>query len=130
MAKSQPRKLHSAFMRTERLVFAPWSEADWLSLKPIATDPDVMRYISDGSPWPDDRIREFVRRQIDGYRERDYCLWRLLDPSTAQMIGFCGLQPLVGTTEIEIGWWLAKTHWHRGLATEAARAVLQDAFER
>ncbi len=25
-------------MRTERLVFCPWSETDWLALKPIATD--------------------------------------------------------------------------------------------
>lgn len=24
----------------------------------------VMRYISDGEPWPDERIREFVGRQV------------------------------------------------------------------
>lgn len=32
--------------------------------------------------------------------------------------------------EIEIGWWLARSWWGRGLATEAARAVLRDGFER
>ncbi len=30
----------------------------------------------------------------------------------------------------EIGWWLARRCWGRGLATEAARAALWDAFER
>ena len=46
------------------------------------------------------------------------------------MIGFCGLQPLDGTPETEIGWWLARACWGQGLATEAARAALQHGFER
>ena len=117
-------------MRTERLLFAPWTEADWLALKPIATDPEVMRYISDGQPWPDDRIQEFVQRQIGCLRLHAYCMWQLLEASSGCMIGFCGLQPLESTGDVEIGWWLARSHWGRGLATEAARAVLEDGFER
>jgi len=117
-------------MRTERLLFAPWSEAYWLALNPIATDPEVMRYISGGQPWPDDRIQEFVRRQIDCFHLHGYCLWQLLEASSGGMIGFCGLQPLADTGHVEIGWWLARSHWGRGLATEAARAVLRDGFER
>jgi RimJ/RimL family protein N-acetyltransferase len=50
------------------------------------------------------------------------------------LIGFCGLQPLpelrLETEQIEIGWWLARAWWGRGLATEAARAALRDGFER
>jgi ribosomal-protein-alanine N-acetyltransferase len=46
------------------------------------------------------------------------------------MIGFCGLQPLDGTAETEIGWWLAHAWWGKGLVTEAARAALRDGFER
>ena len=117
-------------MRTARLLFSPWSESDWLLLKPIATDPEVMRYISDGQPWPDERIQEFVNRQIACLRRHGFCMWRLLEPETSQMIGFCGLQPLADTPEFEIGWWLARSHWGRGLATEAAHAVLRDGFDR
>lgn len=117
-------------MQTERLTLSPWRESDWLSLKPVATDPEVMRYINDGSPWPDDRIQEFVQRQITCFRERGYCMWKLTEPHTGQMIGFCGLQPLANTPDIEIGWWLARSHWGRGLATEAARAALRDGLER
>jgi ribosomal-protein-alanine N-acetyltransferase len=57
-------------------------------------------------------------------------MWKLLEPDTSQMIGFCGLQPLANTPDIEIGWWLAPSHWGCGLATEAARAFLRDGFER
>lgn len=38
------------------------------------------------------------------------------------------MQPLGTTPEVEIGWWLAPEHWGRGLATEAAGAVVDFAF--
>ena len=92
-----------------------------------------MRYIGDGAPWPEERARQFVERQIAHERERGFCLWKLLPrPLDAGqgLIGFCGLQPLPETEEIEIGWWLARAWWGRGLATEAARAAQSDGFGR
>lgn len=133
-------------LETPRLRLLPWAPDDWLQLKPIAQDPEVMRYISEGQPWPDERIREFVQRQIDGLARRGFCFWRLIyksesglesmEPGTRdvarenEMIGFCGLQPLAGTSDIEIGWWLGRAGWGKGLATEAAREALRDGFER
>jgi RimJ/RimL family protein N-acetyltransferase len=91
-----------------------------------------MRYIGDGAPWPEERSRQFVERQIALFDQRGFCLWKLV-PSCNEgggLIGFCGLQPLPEAEEIEIGWWLARAWWGRGLATEAARAALRDGFER
>jgi [ribosomal protein S5]-alanine N-acetyltransferase len=117
-------------LETPRMRLLPWQENDWLQLKPIAQDPEVMRYISNGQPWPDERIREFVARQVACFEARSFCLWRLIDKGTQDMIGFCGLQPLAETQDIEIGWWLARAWWGKGLATEAAREAMRDAFER
>ena len=89
-----------------------------------------MRYIGDGTPWSEERSRQFVERQIELYGERGFCLWKLSPKEGGGLIGFCGLQPLPGTPDIEIGWWLARAWWGRGLATEAARAALGDGFER
>src|SRR6266849_3342817 len=116
-------------METERLKLSPWGEDDIPSLRALSTDPEVVRYISDGVPWPEERIREFFERQRRLYAERGYCMWRL-SAGGGELIGFCGIQPLGDTGEIEIGWWLAKAYWGRGLATEAARCALSDAFER
>jgi RimJ/RimL family protein N-acetyltransferase len=117
-------------LETARMRLLPWQADDWLLLRPIGRDPQVMRYISDGEPWPDERIREFVGRQVAHFDRLGYCLWKLLLKETSEMIGFCGLQPLDGTAETEIGWWLAQAWWGKGLATEAARAALRDGFER
>jgi RimJ/RimL family protein N-acetyltransferase len=118
---------------TTRLDLAEWELGDKQALRPIATDPEVMRYIAGGIPWSDEQIREFVLRQMGHAAERGFCLWKLLlrEPRAAGRIaGLCGLQPLVGTEEIEIGWWLERDLWGRGLATEAARAALEFAWER
>ena len=115
---------------TARMQMLPWSSGDWLQLKPIAQDSEVMRYISTGQTWPDERIGQFVERQIACYAQRGFCLWRLLEKISGEMIGFCGLQPLEGAPDIEIGWWLACSRWGKGLATEAAREALRDGFGR
>jgi len=46
------------------------------------------------------------------------------------MIGFCGVGFWRDSQDPEIGWWLARHHWGRGLATEAARTALADASQR
>ena len=43
-------------IETERLNLSPWEADDWLEFRSIAADPDVMRYIGDGQPWPEERV--------------------------------------------------------------------------
>jgi RimJ/RimL family protein N-acetyltransferase len=116
-------------IETERLILCPWEAHDWREFRAIAADPEVMRYIGDGMPWPEERARQFVERQMSLFDERRFCLWKLALKDSG-LIGFCGLQPLPESEEIEIGWWLARAWWGRGLATEAARVALRDGFER
>lgn len=110
---------------TERLLIQEWQPEDWLPFRSIATDPEVMRYIGAGAIWSDERIQQFVARQINQAKARGYCLWKLVSKSRGELIGHCGLQPLWDTGETEIGWWLARREWGKGLATEAARAALE-----
>jgi RimJ/RimL family protein N-acetyltransferase len=126
-------------IETERLLLRPWRTEDRDAFRPIATDPEVMRYISGGKPWREEQIDEFVQRQISGLERNGFCLWRLLWKQRAErLIGFCGLQPWrdrpgldIGYHGvIEIGWWLARDCWRQGFATEAARAALQFGFEQ
>ena len=114
----------------ERLVLTTWQSSDWIALRPIATDVEVMRYITGGVPWSDERIQLFVNRQVELFLARGFCRWKLLVKPTEEMIGFCGVGFWGDELETEIGWWLARRYWGRGLATEAARVALRDAFER
>jgi ribosomal-protein-alanine N-acetyltransferase len=117
-------------VKTERLLLEPWRSSDWQVFRPIATDVEVMRYINGGIPWTDEKIQSFVNKQVILYSERGFCRWKIIEPSTGDLIGFCGPGMWRDAEDPEIGWWLARSHWGRGLATEAARAALQDALER
>ena len=117
-------------LETDRLTLTTWEPSDWLAFRPIATDVEVMRYITGGVPWTDERIQLFVNRQVELFSERGFCRWKLLLKPAQEMIGFCGLGFWGDLPDPDIGWWLARAYWGRGLATEAARVALQDAFER
>jgi RimJ/RimL family protein N-acetyltransferase len=110
-------------LETERLVLDQWQSADWTDFRPIATDSEVMRYITGGVPWTDEQIRGFVDRQVKLYSERRFCRWKLLRKPERELIGFCGVGFWRDAPEPEIGWWLERKSWGQGLATEAARVL-------
>ncbi|MEI9973489.1 MAG: GNAT family N-acetyltransferase [Ignavibacteriota bacterium] len=115
-------------LQTARLILDVWQPSDWTAFRPIAQDPEVMRYITGGRPWTDEQIRGFVDKQIRAYAERGFCRWRLLDAASREFMGFCGVGYWLHA--LEIGWWLARPYWGRGFATEAAQCALRDVFER
>lgn len=117
-------------LRTGRLILDVWRSSDWAAFRPIAEDPEVMRYITGGAPWSEEQIRSFVDRQVELYAERGFCRWRVLDVRSREFMGFCGVGFWGDGLEPEIGWWLAPRYWGRGFATEAARCALRDIFER
>ncbi len=117
-------------LETIRLLLLPWQRSDADLLRPIATDPEVMRCITGGVPWSDEQIQALVNQQIELYSQRGFCRWKLLEKPDGDFIGFCGVGFWRNAPDPEIGWWLARHRWGRGLATEAARLALRDAVER
>jgi RimJ/RimL family protein N-acetyltransferase len=117
-------------LETERLILCPWQASDWRDFRPIATDPEVMRYINGGVPWDDEAIQRFVERQVTRYEQEGFCRWKLVEKESRNVIGFCGAGIWRDLPDLEIGWWLARHCWGLGLATEAARVALRDIFSR
>ena len=55
--------------------------------------------------------------------------WLLHDRHSGQVVGDAVLQPVPRPTrEVEVGWHLARSHWGRGYATEAALRLLDHGF--
>jgi RimJ/RimL family protein N-acetyltransferase len=114
---------------TDRLYVRQWVPDDWKRLRPLVTDPRVLRHIGHGEPWPDDRTQRFVSGGIEKARTRGWVLWPVIHKADAELIGFCGFNDGF-SPDVEIGWRLLPEYWGRGLATEAARAVLDYGFRR
>jgi RimJ/RimL family protein N-acetyltransferase len=116
-------------IETERLNIRKWKEGDWLLLKPMSNDVDVMRYLG-GKLLSDEEIQTIARRQAENFETLGYCYWPLELKATGEFIGLCGVQPYKDEKLefYDYGWRLAKEHWNHGYMTEVARAVRDYAF--
>jgi ribosomal-protein-alanine N-acetyltransferase len=119
-------------IRTKRLLLREWRDDDLAPFWAMSADPEVMRHL-----WPvaDRAASDAAAAAIRGHFARHGFGFRAVElPGVAPFIGFVGLA-VVGfdapfTPAVEIGWRLAREHWGRGYATEAAAAALDEGFGR
>ena len=116
-------------IETPRLTLRPFKRDDLDALAALNADPDVMRYIGDGKPQSRAQTEMRINAILDHWEQHGFGLCAVVDRATRAFIGFCGLQYLDNTSEIEVGYRLAKRFWGMGLATEAAGATLRYGFE-
>jgi ribosomal-protein-alanine N-acetyltransferase len=119
-----------SFIETERLLIRTWMPGDASKVEKMYADPDVMRYIGAGGPWSPERTRELIAAMIERYERTGIGVWPVVLKADGAVIGACGLQPLPGSSDIEIGYLLDKPHWGQGYAIEAASAVLEWGFNQ
>ena len=117
-------------LKTERLLLRRWNEDDAENLYKYASDPDVGPIAG----WPAhqsvDESREVIRNVFSGKEAYAICL-----KEDGKAIGAIELK-LNGHTdmtdrddECELGYWLGKPFWGRGIMPEAVNEILRHAFE-
>lgn len=126
----QPPDPQPIVIETDRLMLRRLAVTDLDDLARLYADPEVRRYFPDGT-----LNREQTREELDWvievyYGRYGYGLWATILKDTRAFIGRCGLLPweIGGRTEVEVAYLLDRSHWGRGLATEAARAIVAYAF--
>ena len=116
-------------MQTERLVLRPWEDADAADLYKYAKDPEV----GPMAGWPVHTSVEGSLSVIRGVlgRPETYAICLRED---GRAIGSIGLH-LNGFTdmisrddECELGYWLGRPFWGRGIVPEAVGEMLRHAF--
>ncbi len=111
---------------TERLRLRPLREDDYERIYAVWGDPRVEPWIGPHTP---EAVRTELAFHIAHQREHGWSLWAVEERASGRFVGDCGLQPLaLCGPEVELGYDLHPEWWGRGLATEAARAVLRHAF--
>ena len=116
-------------LETDRLYLREMNQNDFHSLCKILQDEDTM-YAYEGA-FSNEEVQEWLDRQISRYQQWKFGLWAVILKETQEMIGQCGLtmQPWKDQEVLEIGYLFERSYWHRGYATEAAKACKKYAFE-
>jgi RimJ/RimL family protein N-acetyltransferase len=115
---------------TERLILRHFRTSDAQAMDRVLGDAYVMRF-GEG-PQTADRVRFWIRREItDRYPTWGFGKWAVVEKLGGAVMGYCGLARFTDRVlpgEVEIGYRLARAHWGKGYATEAARAAVAHAF--
>jgi RimJ/RimL family protein N-acetyltransferase len=109
-----------------------WRDDDLDALAAINADPEVMRYILDGSVRDRRQSADNLRRLQWEWATLGYGRFAIELPETGELIGWAGLAipeflPSV-MPAVEVGWRLARSAWGHGYATEAAAEALRLGF--
>lgn len=116
---------------TERLRLRPRVLADLDACLAMDRDPEVTRHIA--GPWHDpDEHRRFVTHRITRDYPSGLGYWSIFEKAAPDaFVGWVLLIPdfAGGARDIEIGWRLVRAAWGRGIASEAAAALVRHAFD-
>ena len=118
-------------VETERLRLRTWKPEDREPFARMNADSRVMEFFPGVlSRSESDALADRIETH---FSERGFTFFAAELRESEEFIGFVGLaEPSFDTHFtpcVEIGWRLVSDHWGRGLATEAARAVLRHGFE-
>jgi RimJ/RimL family protein N-acetyltransferase len=119
-------------LKTDRLILRTFEERDIDPMSLIDQDPNVCEFLP--AIGNREKTTQGVRGIMNHYHNHGFSLYAVELKLTGEMVGWCGL--MIPAFEahfmpsVEIGWRLASEQWNKGYATEAAKAVLQYAFEK
>lgn len=117
-------------IETERLILRPWEESDASALFKYASDPDIGPIAG----WPPHTSVEHsleIIRTVFAAPETYAAVLK----ETGEPVGSCGIMfseslhsADMKQDEAEIGYWIGKPYWGRGLIPEAVGALLARSF--
>jgi len=115
---------------TERLLLRKWKESDLVPFSQLNSSPKVMEFFPKLlSKNESDELAKDIQNKLN---KNGWGVCAVEEKQSGNFIGFVGLnQPkteLPFTPCIEIAWRLAEEYWGKGYATEAAKKILEYAF--
>ncbi len=109
------------FIRTERLLLRPGWVDDAPALAAAISDEAILTKLALApSPYHEADALEFLKLPRDA-NSTDFLIFARTN-GAPRLVGGVGLKPDEGA--FELGYWIARSHWGLGIATEAARAVV------
>ncbi len=110
------------FARTDRLLLRPGFPEDAQALAAAIADHGILRNLATApSPFTLSDAEAFLVQPRDPVLPSFVIIERT--PREPRLVGACGLgrRP---SGAVELGYWIARSHWGRGLATEACAALI------
>ena len=118
------------FLQTNRLTLRDFTLNDLDDLADLLANEEVMRF-SVGGPLSCSQVKDYLENRIMGhYPQHGFGLYAVVPAKDNRVIGYAGfmLQSIDGKEFVELGYRLHPSFWGKGLASEAAQALIEYGF--
>lgn len=116
-------------------------EAEIVRMRPLEGDdiPHILKLASAAEiaentfvphPYPPEAAAEFVSKTRESWHYDEGFTFAIIDKSSDAFVGAMGIHPKEKHHAAEVGYWIGKPFWGRGLATAALRRIIQFGFEQ
>jgi ribosomal-protein-alanine N-acetyltransferase len=118
-----------AELRTTRLHLRPFRADDAARVHVLIDDAGIARNtLTIPHPYPPGLAERWIAGHADEWASGRKGTWALC-LTDGELVGAAGLYLELTHRRAELGYWIARTHWGRGLATEAVLALVDHAFD-
>ena len=119
-------------LETKHLILRHLVMDDLGKLFALYRDPEIRKYFPEGVLTLEETKEELEWHMYGHPRHPELGLWATIHKESGKFIGRCGLLPweIDDRPEVEIAYLLDKSFWGQGLATEAARGLMEYGFEK
>jgi [ribosomal protein S5]-alanine N-acetyltransferase len=117
--------------QTPRLLFREISLSDFGTWLKFFENPETSKHWAEEKETPNAACKKWYARQQERYENNLGGMNALIEKSSGQLVGHCGLsvQTVDEVTELEIGYSLLPEFWGKGFAIEAVQKCKEYAFE-
>ena len=115
---------------TERLRLRAFAERDLPALTAMNADAETVRYLGTGEPLDEIGSWRQLTMILGHWALKGYGFFAVEERATERFVGRVGLFYPATWPELELGWTIARPHWGKGYATEAALAARDWGFAR
>lgn len=116
-------------MQTPRLRLRPLTTTDLDRIHELWTEPGVRKFLLDDKIVTRDFVADAIAKSQRLFDKQRFGLWGFSFSRKADLIGFGGFWYFRDPPELELLYGLTTAHWGKGLATEAATALIRYGFE-
>ncbi|MVU76611.1 GNAT family N-acetyltransferase [Nocardia sp. ET3-3] len=117
-------------LRTSRLTLSPLRGGDHDALLRLWRMPEVREFLFDGEVLSSAQVAAIIADSEKDFATENFGFWGLRETGVDEiLLGTAGLRRLDGGPELEVVYSLDPGYRGRGLASEAAAAVVSYAFE-
>ncbi len=120
------------FLETTRLILKTTELTDFDNVFALRSDPEVMKYIGDGTTHTEVQVRKFLQEAMQYQEKHGIGFCSVFEKTSGDFIGQAGLFHMGYYDEqpdIEVGYRLHKQFWGKGYATELTKALIRWGFE-